>query len=186
MVVIKIEYLKLGRCSELLKIGRYVVQDTVLQKGGIISLHLFTFTQDNKGTNNYWENDEVKNYIGKRAKIRWNKYLVISIFPEAGHFEEGNSLNLAVTVHNYPLMSYILQCCPLRDFGGKQFHLILDVMCPRSNQWKRALLGRHFQAYNNKYYTPHLSALITARLSKSIFFGHTFLAQFPYYHKWNR
>ena len=97
MVVIKIEYLKLGRCSELLKIGRYVVQDTVLQKGGIISLHLFTFTQDNKGTNNNWENDGVKKYIGKRAKIRWNKYLVISIFPEAGHFEEGNSLNLAVT-----------------------------------------------------------------------------------------
>ena len=73
--MIKIEYLKLGRCSELLKIGRYVVQDTVVQDTV------------------YW-----------------------------------------VTVHNYPLTSYILQCCPLRDFGGKQFHLILDIMCPRSNQ----------------------------------------------------
>ena len=44
----------------------------------------------------------------------------------------GNSLNLAVTaivgqrsqvtVHCYPLTSWILQCCPLRDFGGKQFY----------------------------------------------------------------
>ena len=70
----------------------------------------------------------------------------ISMFPEAkprktsrfvicyiaGNFEAGNSLNLAVTavvgqhsrvtVHCYPLTSYILQCCSLRDFGVKQFH----------------------------------------------------------------
>ena len=185
MVVIKIEYLKLGRCSKLLKIGRYVVQDTVLQTGGLISLHLFTFTQDNKGRNNNWDNSGVKKYIGKRAKIRWNKYLVISIFPEAGYFEEGNSLNLAVTavirqkprvtVDSYPLTSYILQ--PAQRFWQETVSFnIIDVMCPRSNQWKRALLGRHFQAYNNKYYTLHLSTLSTAQLSKSIFFGHTFLA----------
>ena len=36
----------------------------------------------------------------------------------AGNFEAGNSLNLAVTAVCYPLT----QCCPLRDFGGKQFH----------------------------------------------------------------
>ena len=160
MVVIKIEYLKFGRCSELLRIGHYVVQDTVLQTGGLISLYLFTFTQDNKGRNNNWENDGVKKYVGKRAKIRWNKYLVISSSNlEAGHFEEGNSLNLAVTavvrqksrvtVHNYPLTSYILQRCPLREFGGKQFHLILDVMCPRSNQWKRALFRATRRQFSN-------------------------------------
>ena len=143
MVVIKIEYLKLGRCSKLLKIGRYIVQDTVLIT--------FIYSPSHKTTKEeiIIEKMTVKKYIWKRAKIRWNKYLVISIFPEAGHFEEGNSLNLAVTavvrqksrvtVHNYPLTSYILQRCPLREFGGKQFHLILDVMCPRSNQWKRAL-----------------------------------------------
>ena len=70
----------------------------------------------------------------------------ISMFPEAkprktsrfvicyiaGNFEAGNSLNLAVTAvvgqhsrvteHCYPLTSYILQCCSLRDFDVKQFH----------------------------------------------------------------
>ena len=50
----------------------------------------------------------------------------------AGNFAVGNSLNLAVmavnsqhswvTVHCCPLTSSFLQCCPLRDFGGKQFH----------------------------------------------------------------
>ena len=35
--MIKIEYLKLGRCSELLKIGRYVFQDTILQTAFIYS-----------------------------------------------------------------------------------------------------------------------------------------------------
>ena len=38
----------------------------------------------------------------------------------------GNSLNLAVTKvvgqHSRPQTSQILQCCPLRDFGGNQFH----------------------------------------------------------------
>ena len=30
--------------------------------------------------------------------------------------------HLQVTVYCYPLTSQILQCCPLRDFGRKQFH----------------------------------------------------------------
>ena len=50
----------------------------------------------------------------------------------AGNFKAGNSLNLAVTavvgqhsrvtVHCYPLTSWILHGFQLRDFGGKQFH----------------------------------------------------------------
>ena len=42
----------------------------------------------------------------------------------AWNFETENSFKLAVkrqsSVNSAP--SYILQCCPLRDFGGKQCH----------------------------------------------------------------
>ena len=73
----------------------------------------------------------------------------------AGNFEARNSLNLAVTalisqrslvtVHCYTLTSSILQCCPLRYFGGKQFHCYmscdLEVTNESAHCWQKNSQG---------------------------------------------
>ena len=45
-----------------------------------------------------------------------------------------------VTVRRYPLTSKILHCCPLRDFGEKQFHCSmsfdLEVTDERAHWWE--------------------------------------------------
>ena len=50
------------------------------------------------------------------------------------------SQNQQVTVHCYPLASQILLCCPLRDFGGKQFHYQmscdLEVTNEKTHCWE--------------------------------------------------
>ena len=41
------------------------------------------------------------------------------------------------TVHCHPLTSLILQCCPLRDFGGKQFHCLMSCDLEVTNESAR-------------------------------------------------
>ena len=82
----------------------------------------------------------------------------ISMFPEAKPrktsrfvicYIAGNLLNLAVTAvvgqhsrateHCYPLTSYILQCCSLRDFGVKQFHCQMSCDLEVTNESRPAV-----------------------------------------------
>ena len=65
----------------------------------------------------------------------------------AGNFEVGNLLNLAVvgqhswvTVHCYPRPPDVIDtmsCCPLRDFGGKQFHCKMSCNLEVTNKSAR-------------------------------------------------
>ena len=66
---------------------------------------------------------------------------------KAVNFDPGNSSNLAVTavvgqhsrvtVHCYPLTSYIPKCCPLRDFDGKQFYWYMSCDLEVTNESAR-------------------------------------------------
>ena len=42
-----------------------------------------------------------------------------------------------ITVHCYSLMSQILQCCPFRYFGGKQFHCQMSCELEVTNETAR-------------------------------------------------